>query len=287
VDFDHIVVVDWSASSTPTRGRDSIWIAQANHHGTSLENLATRAQAFERLRSIVDERAGSSVLIGVDFSLGYPRGTAAALGLKGTPWHAMWGMLAEAIIDDDHNDNNRFAVAADLNAWLDGGPGPFWGCPPSQASATLGTRKPPAFALPQWRVVEEQLRRHGHRPFSSWQLLGAGAVGSQSLVGIPVIERLRRHAPDRVAVWPFTTGLGLTGLRTDAVVVAEVWPSMIDVDPGVHPVRDACQVHAVATWLGAAQSANVLDAMFSPSLPSDVSTLAVAEEGWVLGTAFA
>lgn len=41
-----------------------------------------------------------------------------------------------------------------------------------------------------------------------WKLYGAGSVGSQALVGIPVVRRLRYdprfHAFSRV--WPFETG---------------------------------------------------------------------------------
>ena len=45
----------------------------------------------------------------------------------------------------------------------------------------------------RFRAAEEVLRSQGRRPFSSWQLFGAGAVGSQSLLGIPMLDRLRRR----------------------------------------------------------------------------------------------
>ena len=135
----------------------------------------------------------ATTLIGVDFSLGYPAGTAAALGVRGAPWSAMWAMLAEQIVDDERNRNNRFAVAAELNEQLTGSAAPFWGCPPScgrnvpdqHEAAVRGD------SLGEFRSVEAALRSRGHRPFSSWQLLGAGAVGSQSLLGIPMLDRMR------------------------------------------------------------------------------------------------
>jgi len=39
--------------------------------------------------------------------------------------------------------------------------------------------------------VERKLLASGRRPFSVWQLLGCGAAGSQTLLGLPVCERLR------------------------------------------------------------------------------------------------
>lgn len=286
--FDRFVVVDWSANSTPKVGRDSIWIAHHEPSGAiEVTNLATRAAAEAFIVDLVESDSTSSTLLGVDFSLGYPEGTAGALGLSGPPWSAMWDLLAERIDDDDRNANNRFAVAAALNQRLTGRAGPFWGCPPTQATPTLAATKPrpPAGVLDEWRRVEARLRTHGHRPFSSWQLLGAGAVGSQSLLGIPMIARLRRRLDGRVDVWPFTTGFARPTLGDGAVVVAEVWPSMLAIDPvdTVDVVRDAVQVHAAVSWLTAADRCGGLAELFSPALSPEASAAAIAEEGWVLG----
>ncbi len=111
--------------------------------------------------------------------------------------------LGRLVDDDARNRNNRFGVASELNARMGAAPGPFWGCPPRAASASLTTTKPPPGPLAEWRTVESVLRERGHRPFSSWQLLGAGAVGSQSLLGIPMVMRLRERFGGRLAVWPF------------------------------------------------------------------------------------
>ncbi len=282
--FDRFVVVDWSANSTPKLGRDSIWIADGHPTGAvTLTNLATRAAAEAFLVDLFESDSASSMLVGVDFSLGYPKGTAVALGSTGTPWSAMWALLAASIVDDDRNANNRFAVAAALNLRLTGCAAPFWGCPPAQVSSTLASTKPcPPSSLAEWRTVETQLRASGRRPFSSWQLLGAGAVGSQSLLGIPMIARLRERLGERVHVWPFTTGFAVPALDDGAVVVAEVWPSMLTI-PIDGTVRDAAQVATTVGWLAEADCDGRLDALLSPALTSEVSAVAVAEEGWVLG----
>jgi precorrin-8X/cobalt-precorrin-8 methylmutase len=282
--FDRFVVVDWSANSTPKLGRDSIWIAELDRCAeVVVTNLATRAAAREHLVDRLEADPTSSTMLGLDFSLGYPTGTAAALGLAGEPWSAMWDLLTDAIDDDDRNINNRFAVAAALNRRLTGAAAPFWGCPPAQMTPTLVPTKPPASGpLAEWRTVEERLRAAGRRPFSSWQLLGAGSVGSQSLLGIPMLAGLRERLGDRVEIWPFTTGFVPPPLDDGAVVVAEVWPSLLPIE-STDTVRDAAQVRATAAWLAEVDRTGGLDPMFSPSLSAVESSAAVAEEGWILG----
>lgn len=288
--FDRFVVVDWSANSTPKHGRDSIWIAVADADGVRVANPATRAEAERRLHDVVDAGGGTRTLIGVDVSLGCPAGTAAALGLDvGDPWRSTVEALSSLITDDDRNVNNRFAVAAELNGRMTGGPGPFWGCPPTAASATLAPTKPSRFApVAEWRTVETVLRSHGRRPFSVWQLLGAGAVGGQSLLGIPVVHRLMRRWPDRVAVWPTTTGLAVPELSAGSVVIAEVWPSMmepmmVDTSDVGDMVRDEVQVRTTVAWMVALSASGAFAALFAPAVPDAARRIVEREEGWVLG----
>jgi precorrin-8X/cobalt-precorrin-8 methylmutase len=278
-------VVDWSANSAPKLGRDSIWIATQHRSGdVATTNLPTRASAIDFLVGLVESDRAATTLIGVDFSLGYPVGTAGALGLTGVGWSAMWELLADRLCDDDRNGNNRFAVAGELNQQLTGGPAPFWGCPPSARSDHLASTKPPVTAsLGEYRAAEDTLRARGLRPFSCWQLLGAGAVGSQSLLGIARLHEMRHRVGPRVEIWPFTTGLVTPALADGAVVVAEVWPSMLSATDVDGEVRDEAQVRTTARWLSDADSSGDLDAWFSPSLSPEVAQSVVAEEGWVLG----
>ena len=56
--------------------------------------------------------------------------------------------------------------------------------------------------------------------FTCWQLAGAGAVGAQVLMGLPVLHRLRERFGKELAVWPFEAA--------DApIVLAEIWPSLL------------------------------------------------------------
>ncbi len=280
--FDRFVVVDWSANSTPKRGRDSIWIAVSEGDDVSVSNPSTRGAAERFLSGLIGAGSTSRTLIGVDFSLGYPGGTADALGLPGCAWESMAGLLGESIVDDDRNVNNRFEVAAALNSRITATGAPFWGCPPSRAGDTLTVTKPASFApLGEWREVESLLREQGHRPFSSWQLLGAGAVGSQSLLGIPMLHRLTAEFADRVSVWPFTTGLRAPVVDRGAVVFAEVWPSLLALDVGDGLVRDEAQVVALTEWLTGLDASGRLAELFAPGAVD--AARVEQEEGWVLG----
>ena len=235
-------------------------------------NPSTRAAATAHLLDVC--RRPGSTLLGVDFSLGYPAGTANLLGLDGVPWQETWKLLAELVDDADNNGNNRFEVAAELNRRMGGGPGPFWGCPASGRGPTLTSTKVTSAPLGEWRQVEQRLRDKGHRPFSAWQLLGAGSVGSQTLLGIPRLVELTASLTGRgrrVAVWPFDARI-VVGGGVD-LVVAEVWPSLHpSEEPAAEQVRDEVQVIETSRRLRGGVE-------LTPSGSSDV----LAEEGWIRG----
>jgi hypothetical protein len=294
--FDHYVAVDWSARSSPATGADSIWVATSERVGEGdigrlvLANPPTRRAAEALLGALLAERRAGRTLVGIDVALGYPVGTADALGVTDPigepPWRRMWSMLAAAVVDDHRNRNNRFEVAAALNRAAGAGAGPFWGRPVATPIDGLEPTKPttPRGTTPtELRATELALRAVGRRPMSVWQLTGAGSVGSQTLTAIPVLERLVAAGGGRVGVWPFTTGLCVPVTQPGDVVVAEVWPTAFDppVPPGT--VRDAAQVCHVAVSLAAADADGRLREWFAPH-HADAATV-VAEEGWVLGPA--
>lgn len=289
-EFDVLVIVDWSANATPKRGADSIWSYELDLQDDSQHepvNHRTRADARAHLVDLLVRHEHRSVLLGVDFPFGYPAGFARAAGLvrPGTaPWAVTWAHLADRLTDDTRNRNNRWEVAAELNERM--GHHRFWGSPPSRAGAHLPTHRPIPPATD--RAAEARFRSRGLRPFSPWQLLGAGSVGSQSLTGIPMLQHLRQHEAfaHRTRVWPFETGLAAPDTTGgNVIVMAEVWPSSVDFSNDLHAVKDARQVRALAESLAADQRAGRLRAAFQPSLADDVAAAVVAEEGWVLGLA--
>jgi precorrin-8X/cobalt-precorrin-8 methylmutase len=270
--FDGYVAVDWSASSTPKTGRDSIWYCVL---GEQPRNPATRAQATAELRRILRARAaeGRKVLVGFDFPYGYPCGFAefAAPG-GGPPWRRVWDLLSALVVDDDRNRNNRFEVAARLNR----GAGAFWGCPASHECDTLTAKRTmsfPAHGLAELRGVERRTR--GVQ--SVWKLGGAGSVGSQTLLGIPRVASLRddpQLAPAS-AVWPFESGF----VVPEATIVhVEIWPRLAP--PAAHPVRDAAQVAGVVEHWRRLDAAGTLATLFTPPA---APPCARDEEGWIFG----
>jgi hypothetical protein len=224
--FDSVVIVDWSARSTPAPARpyrDAIWLSLHTRgprpHLTEYCRTAEQAEAM--LRELLVTAPGR-VLAGFDFSFAYPAWALRRLG----GWRALWSRLATAPVHA-----NRFAVAARINEVL-GGPY-LWGAP--RGIHDVPVRKA-SWTLPQYRACELFLRP---RPQSSFKLFTAGSVGSQMLTGIPVLERLRRVFAPRVAVWPFEPW------READIVLAEVYPSLLGKPPaGVIP--DEWQVETLA-----------------------------------------
>ena len=299
--FDAYIMVDWSAASKPVTGANSIWIGiLAKDARLKLQfravNIDTRLKARAFLEDMVGKltKRGDRVLLGFDFSLGYPAGTAAALGLKldgKAPWQAMHEHLAAKLKDKPDNSNARYAIAAGMNYAISKGPFPFWGAPARDIVSTLGTTKPDFSnaPLPEYRIAEQHLRdaKLG-QPKSCWQLAYTGSVGSQSLTGIPHVHALREGWP-AARIWPFEfdpaeplTEQNLSGVN---VVITEIYPSLIRVKPESGETADEAQVRGIAHHFAALDEKGALSAAFSTakSLEPAQNTKIQAEEGWIPG----
>ena len=278
--FDRVAILDWSAANRPRMGRDSIWLGIAEGASVTTENLATRHAAEARLTALIEAalERGENLLIGADFALGFPVGFAPALTGRAEAL-AVWEWLARHLQDDAANRNNRFQVAAAMNRALPG-LGPFWFRPagldlldlPEKGRARRG------HGLQDLRAVEARSR--GVQ--SVWKLGGAGAVGSQTLTGLPVLWRLRARFPGRVAAWPFEDW------RSAPVVLAEVFPSLLRDQiaafaPAAHlaggPVNDEVQVQLLALALQHMASEGTLASL----LELEADDPRQREEGWILG----
>jgi len=288
--FDAYLVVDWSANNAPKSGADSVWYClfePAQRVVTT--NPRTRSQAYEQLRAQLADLVGRGrrVLVGFDFPFGYPAGTGERLDFSGgDPWRIMWDELCELIEDGPDNKNNRFEVAGEINGGMTTGPAPFWGCPPKEVGPFLQARKPKPWPadIPELRAADGAIA--GLK--SPWQLMGAGSVGSQALVGIPWLAKLRDD-PDLVAasrVWPFETGVGPlpTPAEGEALVLyAEVYPSLVP-PSSVEAVRDAGQVRALAEHFARLDAEGEIAELFDlAGLPAEQRGIVAGEEGWILG----
>lgn len=298
--FDRYVFVDWSGAAKSNRGKDSIWFATgAGDQVSSPQNPATRAEATETLRQVLHAAASrcERVLIGFDFPYGFPAGFAAARRLppEQSRWRATWARLTACMHDSSNNANHRFHDAARLNEAIGSPPGPFWGHPPGVVDPALcwkvafPFRTPNGGTLRELRHTERHLRSLKRLPFPVWKLAGQGAVGSQTLLGIPRAASLRDDpalAPFS-RVWPFETGFTADAIpdRGPFILHAEIWPGVLEPESDSHPIADARQVLALVDWANRLDVEDGLSAEFSPPSGLDDERLmeCITEEAWTLG----
>lgn len=293
--FGAYVIVDYTAAEGKKTGESSMWIGVMKRDvrfrlSYEAHNPATRAEGLTLLRTILADlkKRGDRVLLGVNFALGFPRGTPARLQLKGTPWEAMWDFLAKNVVDKPDNTNNRFQVAAKMNRLMTDEAYPFWGCPKNAAQKWLSTLKPDSFGdFPEYRLTEEATKtlKKTAQAKSLWQMHGAGVVGGQAMLGITALKTL---TSDDVRVWPLQTGFGaldLEALQGLATVAAEVLPVMYEGTAHSGEVKDATQVRLTAEALAEADDKGELGAMFAAPKGLDDAQVDIAatEEGWILG----
>lgn len=263
--FDTVIVVDWASgkSSGPSPRKDAIWIGVASARKLELplyfrSRIAAEAWLQERLTGEVAR--GHRVLASFDFPFAYPRGFTAKVTGQDDPF-ALWAWLAARITDTQAGENNRFDVAADINRGF-GGNGPFWGNPLEREIAGLARTKADydLYGLPEKRTFEEGISGL----FTCWQLAGAGAVGAQVLMGLPMLHRLRVHFGSAISTWPLETA-------DTPIVLAEIWPSLIG--PAVKEaegrgeIRDAAQVRLLAKALASMPAGELAGMMDIPHTP--------------------
>lgn len=278
--FDTILVADWSAGKRagPTPRKDAIWLG-VTRDGVSQEPLYCRSRQ-EAERVIVDmikgeSAAGRRLLCAFDFPFGYPKGFARHVTGSDDPF-AVWDWFESEIADAEDGTNNRFDVAETLNGMFEGA-GPFWGKShkdkwPAVPYVKSGIRFDQVAEKRACDVVSKASS-------SCFQLFYNPTVGSQQMLGLPMLNRLRRL--DTVRVWPFEA-------CADApVVLAEIWPGLIEksvketlAQEGLEQIRDRIQVRLLADALARLPAVVLAEHM------ADVPSVA-REEAWILGAGMA
>ena len=297
--FDSYVMVDWSAASKPATGADSIWIGALTPDARmklnfKASNPPTRAKALEELTDLLGRclKRGDRVLLGVDFPLGFPAGTSDALKLKGdAPWRSIRDFLLKEMKDKPDNSNNRFSLAAQMNRRMSDGPFPFWGCSKKDELTTLSLKKSREHGpkdVTEYRISETfAAETRKARPQPVWKIAYAGAVGGQTLTGVPAIERLREKFP-ALKIWPFEipfAKLDDEALGDARIVVAEIYPSLVATTANANEIKDEAQVRTMAEWFAERDANGKLPALFaSEAKLTDAQKAKVTqEEGWILG----
>ena len=288
--FQAYVMVDWSAASKPSTGPDTIWVGVLKRNvrfqmAFEAHNPATRHDAETLLDSLLSDlrRKDERVLVGFDFPLGFPRGTAQAMKLTGEPWRALIDFVAKEVKDKPDNTNNRFQVGAKMNRLMTGEAFPFWGAPARDEQTMLSAKRPREHKpddLPEYRLAEEAIKG----PSSIWKLYYQGSVGGQALTGLPIAKRL--HDKRAAKLWPFETGwrpLAPADLAEVEAVFAEIYPSMFPATPRAGEIKDQSQVRAAAEHFHALDEKGQLGALFGPAKADERVAIVEREEGWILG----
>jgi hypothetical protein len=199
-----VVAVDWSGRVAGARG--AIWTAEAiDGTVTHLECGRTREEVVDHLLALA--AVDPELAVGLDFSFSLPAWFLAARG------------YATA-------DDLWAAAATEGEAWLAACAPPFWGrpgCPRPDVPDPL-------------RVTERALPAVGGvRPKSTFQVGGAGSVGTGAIRGFPALARLRAGG---FRIWPFHDGPHLP-------VAVEIYPRVCT-GPVVKSRADARRAHCRA-----------------------------------------
>ena len=194
-----MLAVDWSGALAGSERR--IWLCEVNAAGVArLEDGRSRDALVAH---VCDEGARDPRLVaGFDFAFSFPAWFVQAQGGDAAGvWQAARGLGEE---------------------WLAAHTPPFWG------RAGRARRDP---ALEHFRRTEREVGAQvGIRPKSTFQVAGAGSVGTGSIRGMPFLLALRDAG---FAIWPFDA------VRADAPLALEIWPRLCYGEPVVKARADS------------------------------------------------
>ena len=166
-----VVAIDWSGRAKLSH--KYIWLAEAvDGELVGLACGRSRDEIGDWL--IAEQRKGRPMIVGLDFAFSLPAWFMAEKEF--TSAHSLW-----AATDSQEPVGEN---------WLSDCQPPFWGRP--------ARRRPEG--LIEWRRTEVTCREMDLRPRSVFQVGGAGAVGTGSLRGMPLLHRLTAAG---FSVWPF------------------------------------------------------------------------------------
>ena len=110
------------------------------------------------------------------------------------------------------------------------------------------------------------------------------SVGSQALMGLPAVHRLLTDPAlaERARLWPFETRWS-EDIGPDTIVIAELWPSLVDCRDQPYPIKDACQVAAARDWALDRPQGLARSLARPPGLSDEEEQRCREVEGWIVG----
>ena len=177
-----VIAIDWSGATSGARRR--IWLAEYRDGEVArLECGKSRDQIADHLIELAE--CDPDLVVGLDFAFSLPA----------------WFLDERGLIDA----SGLWALASEeAERWLRGCEPPFWGRP--------GKRRPTMPA--EYRITDRAVpSMNGILPKSVFQVGGAGAVGTGSLRGMPILHRRKQAG---FSIWPFDDRSGPT--------IVEIYP---------------------------------------------------------------
>ena len=180
-----VIAVDWSGAISGARHK--IWLAEC--YDGEVTRLECGRGRDELARHLIDTAARDpNLVVGLDFAFSLPAWFLDERGL--TDAMALWAL-----------------ASGDAEGWLRRCEPPFWGRP--------GKRRP--LIAEEYRITDRAVpSMNGILPKSVFQVGGAGAVGTGSLRGMPILHRLKQAG---FSIWPFDEPLGPT--------IIEIYPRVL------------------------------------------------------------
>jgi hypothetical protein len=251
------VAADWSGAARAEQRH--LWMAEVDGFARPVARLApyTRLGACEHLLDLAE--ADGDLTVGLDFGFSFPAWFLAEQGI---------GSGAEL-----------WADGARLEGWLQRCAPPFWGKP--------GRSRPDLTPGQHWRRTELAAVT---RPKSVFQVGGAGSVGTASLRGMPILDRLRGAG---FSIWPFDP--------PRHPLVMEVWPRLaigplikrrperrrawLEGEGATLPAEVLASAQGSEDAFDATVAAIALARGFDGKLPG-VADVTLRREGWIWGVPF-
>ena len=166
-----VLAVDWSGAMRGTRSH--LWLAEAVEAGRLIRLEARRPRQM-LTHDLLTMR--EPLVIGLDFAFSFPAWFVKQVGAWSAP--ELWERVGEC-----------------GEEWLFACEPPFWGRP--------GRRRPTITGAAFRRAELAVPRVRGVGPKSVFQIGGAGAVGTGSIRGMPLLHELHQAG---ATIWPFTRG---------------------------------------------------------------------------------